>query len=106
MATIQKVLTVGATFPVLALIGTKGRAGWRVTMPSTAIEAGNTGRIHLGRNYAPNNVLGDPAQGDVLISSGEIKEAKTHKEDTIFEGDIWLFASAAGQRAYVEETIP
>ncbi len=75
-------------------------------MYSTGIEPGNTGRIHLGRNFVPTNVLGQPDSGDILVQGSELSEVKSFDKDEIFTGAIWLKASAADQRVSVEETIP
>ena len=105
MATIQKVLTIGST-PVLALTGNgTRRRGWRVTYISSAKIAGNTGRVHLGRNYAPNTTLGDPNSGDAITQSEERTEAKRFNDDHVFGGDIWLVATIATQQLEVEETL-
>ncbi len=104
MATTQKQVTVGTT-PVLAIAATKGRKGWRVTFVSSGIIAGNTGTLHVGRNFPPGTTTGDPNSGDLLQSSGEVKENKQYADDVIFEGDVWLTASIATQIVNTEETV-
>ena len=74
-------------------------------MFSTGIEAGNTGRVHIGRNFAPTSTLGQPNTGDILVQGAEISEETTYPEEEVFRGDIWLTASAADQRVQVEETL-
>ena len=74
-------------------------------MISSTIEAGNTGRVHIGRNYTPSSTLGQPNTGDILIQGGEVSESKRFPGDTIFQGDVWLVGSAADQRLSVEEVL-
>ncbi|SRR5713101_3541662 len=103
MATFQQVLAIGTT-PLKVLSFNLKRVAWRVTFLSSALAAGNTGRVHVGRNIAPNTVVGDPNSGDAILQSSEVKEAKVFADDTIFLGDLWLTASAANQQVSIEET--
>jgi hypothetical protein len=96
--------TIGTT-PVLALMGNALRIAWRVTMPSSAIIAANTGRVHVGRGYQPSTDLTSPIIGDFVTQGGETREAKAFKEDRVFVGDLWLIASVAGQVVIVEEDL-
>jgi hypothetical protein len=74
-------------------------------MLSVGIAAGNTGRIHLGRNFIPNTTVGDPNSGDVLVQGSEMSEVKAYADDEIFTHEIWAQASAAAQQIQVEQTI-
>lgn len=105
MATLQNFFSVGTT-PVQVLTLDRNRLGWRITMFSTGIEAGNTGRVHVGRGFVPGNVLGQPNTGDVLVQGSELSEVKAYEKDVIHLAEIWLIASAADQRVSVEETVP
>jgi hypothetical protein len=102
LATFQQVLAIGTT-PVKVLSFNLNRNAWRVTMLSVTLAAGNTGRVHVGRNFAPNSTVGDPNSGDALLQAGEVKETRVFKDDTIFLGDLWLVASASNQQVSVEE---
>jgi len=102
MATFQNFFAIGTT-PVKVLSYNLRRISWRVTFLSSALAAGNTGRVHVGRNFAPNTVVGDPNSGDGILQSSEVKEAKVFENDTIFLGDLWLTASAANQQVSIEE---
>ncbi len=73
-------------------------------MYSTGIETGNTGRVHVGRDFPPSSTLGQPVSGDILVQGSEISETKAYPQEQIFQGDLWLLASAADQRVQVEET--
>jgi hypothetical protein len=96
--------TVGLT-PVLALMGNIGRIAWRVTMPSTGIISGNTGRVHIGRGFQPSTDLTSPIIGDIVTAGSETREAKTFKDDRVFNGDLWLVATVAAQVVIVEEDL-
>lgn len=104
MANRTLTVTVG-TSAVLALMGNAGRIAWRVTMPSSGIIAGNTGRVHVGRGLPPSTDLTSPITGDMVVQGGEVRETKQFKEDRVFNGDLWLIASAAGQVVIVEEDL-
>jgi hypothetical protein len=96
--------TIGTT-PALALMGNVGRIAWRVTMPSSAVIPANTGRVHVGRGFQPSTDFTTPIIGDFVSSGGEVREAKAFKEDKVFNGDLWLVASIAGQVVIVEEDL-
>lgn len=95
-------MTVGTT-PTLTIMQNPQRIGWRVTFIATNIIAANTGKLFLGRNFAPSAVTGAPNQGSVITQSGEISESKKFDNDTIFRGDIWLVSDTAAQQIDVEE---
>lgn len=75
-------------------------------MFSTGIQAGNTGRVHLGRGFVPNSTVGDPNSGDILVQGSEMSEVKEYEKDEIHRGEIWAIGSIAAQQISVEETIP
>lgn len=100
-----RILTVG-TEAVLALGGNEERTAWSVIMPTTTLEAGNTGRVHVGLGTIPGTVIGAPDQSFILTSGDQVGDQKLYAEDlSIFRGQIWLRASAAGQRVWVDEAI-
>jgi hypothetical protein len=74
-------------------------------MPSTALFAGNTGRVHVGRGFQPSTDLASPIIGDIVVNGGEISEARQFKEEKIWQGDLWLTGSIAGQTVIVEEEL-
>lgn len=104
MATRQVIVTVG-TSPNLVMTANPLRKAWRVTFFSTALFVGNTGNLFVGRGRIPTATLGDPNQGSVLIQGQQILESRSYEEDSIFQGDMWLLASAAGQIVEVEEDL-
>jgi len=82
------------------------RVGWQVIMPATSIEAGNTGRVHVGKGFIPSTVVGAPDQGLILTANSQVGEEKLYESDrSVFLGSIWLLASIASQRVWVEEAI-
>ena len=95
---------IGVT-PVLVIISNQARRGWRVTFPSAGVFAGNSGIVFLGKNFPPPNTNPPNQPVDVLTPGSELKENKRFDGDTIFLGDIWLTASAAGQQVIVEEDL-
>jgi hypothetical protein len=105
LPTLQQFYSVGTT-PVKILERRSTRNGWRVTMFSSGIVAGNTGRVHLGRGYVPNSVVGDPNSGDILVQGSEMSEAKAYKEEEVYTGEIWALGSIAAQQISVEEEVP
>lgn len=95
---------VGTT-PVLLSAGSKGRGSWSVSFLSTAIVAGNTGLIFVGRGFQPTPTLGAPSSGDVLQSGGQVGQTTSYYGDTsIWKGDIWVVASIAAQQIVFEES--
>ncbi len=95
---------IGVT-PVLVIISNTARRGWRVTFPSAGVLAGNSVIVFLGKNFPPPNTNPPNMPVDVLTPGSELKENKRFDTDTIFLGDIWLTASAAGQQVIVEEDL-
>ncbi len=91
--------------PVLALVGNQTRVGWRVSFPQTAIVAANTGRVHVGRGFQPSVDLASPIIGDMLLNGGEISEARQYKEEKIWQGELYVIATVAGQTVIVEEEL-
>ncbi len=104
MPTFTRTISVGTT-PVLALADNPLRSAWRVTLFSTTISAGNTGRVHIGRRVPPTTTVGEPNAGDILVQGSEISESKGFPTEKIFTGELWLTASIASQLVQVEETI-
>ncbi len=101
----SRLVTVGVA-PIQVLQDNPARVGWQAIMPSTTIEAGNTGRVHLAKGFIPSTVVGAPDQGDILVAGTNIGEEKLYEEDTsVFKGSVWAVASAAGQRIWVDEAI-
>ena len=100
-----RIVTVGTT-PIQVLQDNPARVGWQIIMPSTTIEAGNTGRVHIGKGFIPSTVVGNPVQGLILTSGSQTGEERLYLEDvSVFQGSIWIVASVAGQRVWVEEAI-
>ena len=84
----------------------KDRSSMSITMLPTAIESGNTGRIHVGRGFPPSAVLGATNQGDVLVQGGQILDvAQFPKDPSLHKGQWWAIASAADQIIIVDENI-
>lgn len=74
-------------------------------MFSTSLAPGNTGRVHIGRRVVPTATVGEPNAGDILVQGSEISESQSYPTEEIFQGELWLVASAAGQVVQVEETV-
>ncbi len=104
MATFQKTVIVGTT-PVLALGDNPDRYAWRVTMKSTVLVAGNTGKVAVGRTFVPTITQGQPNSGDPMVQGSEIKEQKAFMEDNVFTGNLWVISDTAAQELSVEEVV-
>jgi hypothetical protein len=74
-------------------------------MPSSAIIAANSGRVHVGRGFQPSTDLTSPIIGDMLTQGAEVSEVRQFKEEKIWQGDIWLIATVAAQSVIVEEEL-
>lgn len=75
-----------------------------ITFLPSAIESGNTGRIHIGKGFPPSATLGDANQGDIINAGSAITDAEAYKDDpTVFKGAWWARASASGQIIVVDE---
>ncbi len=104
MPTFPRNFSIGTT-PTAVLQRNDKRSAWRVTMYSTTLAPGNTGRVHIGRDVVPSTTVGEPNTGDVLVQGAEISEAKRFPQEQIWTGDLWLISNIAGQLVMVEETI-
>lgn len=100
-----RIITVG-TDAVQLLAANPARVAWTVIMPATTIEAGNTGRVNIGLGFQPTTVVGAPDQGFILTASDQLRDAKVYEKDpSVWRGDVWARASAAGQRVWADEAV-
>lgn len=101
----QRRYSIGTSVEIIANYNSK-RASITITMLPSAIESGNTGRVHIGKGFPPSATLGANNQGDPLVQGGQITEVAQFKGDpSLFKGQWWAVASAAGQIITVDEMI-
>lgn len=101
----MKVLTVGTT-PVLALHESLERVAWSVFMPPSSVEPGNTGAVHVGEGFQPAPITGSPVQGFRISGGGQVGESSDRGDGLdIFQGQIWVVATAAGRRIWITERL-
>ncbi len=82
----------------------KIRRSLTVNMLPTGTEAGNTGRVHIGKGFPPSATLGAPNQGDPLTAGTSVEDSESYKDDpSVFKGAWWATASAANQIITVDE---
>lgn len=99
----QRRIVVG-TDPVLLADSNRNRSYISIIFLPTNIEAGNTGNLFVGKGFVPAATIGAPNQGDILQQAGELADTAKYKGDTsVFKGQYWAVASAAGQVVFVDE---
>lgn len=99
----QKRVVVGTT-PVLIANVNKARASITISMIPTAIEAGNVGRVHIGKGFPPSAILGDADQGDPLIQGTQLVDVAEFPGDpSLFLDQWWATASIVAQIIIVDE---
>jgi len=99
----QRRYSIGTSPEIIANQNDK-RASLSITMLPTSIEAGNTGRIHVGKGFPPSSTLGDPNQGDPLIQGEQVQEQEQFPDDpSLHKGQWWAVASIASQILIVDE---
>lgn len=99
----QRRFAIG-TAPVVIANPNEKRASFKVTFLPTAIESGNTGRVHIGKGYPPSTTLGDANQGDPLNAGSELADTAAYKDDpTVFKGAWWATGTASNQIIIVDE---
>jgi hypothetical protein len=99
----QRRVVVG-TSPVLISQENSKRRSISIVMVPTAIEVGNTGRVHVGKGFTPSATVGAPNQGDILTQGSQISEQEAYPNDpTVFKGQWWAVASQANQVLIVDE---
>ena len=77
-----------------------------IQMQPEAVDAANSGRVHIGKGFQPVATVGDSGQGEILIQAAAIEEQKGFEGDAKpYKGDIWGTASAASQSLIVDEQI-
>lgn len=92
------------TEPVVVANANPRRSFVSVIFLPTDIEAGNTGRVHVGKGFPPTATVGDPTQGDILQQGGEFRDEEKYEGDTsVFRGMLFARASAANQIVVVDE---
>jgi hypothetical protein len=100
----QRRYVVG-TSPVLIANDNKARASISITMLPTAVESGNTGRVHVGKGFIPTATLGAPNQGDILLQGTTISDVPQFEGDpSLFKGQWWAIADTPNQILTVDET--
>lgn len=100
----QRTITVGTT-PVLIANYRPTRSSVSVSMIPTAIQAGNTGVVYIGKGYAPTAVSGSPQCGDPINQGTQFTEtAQFVGDSSLFYGQLWATADTAGQVIVVDET--
>lgn len=100
----QRRFSIGTSPEIIANYNEK-RASIAITMLPTAIESGNTGRVHIGKGFVPAPTVGAPVQGDIITQGTEITDVPQYKGDpSLFRGQWWAVASAASQVIVVDET--
>lgn len=93
------------TNAVIAIPANPFRTSWTLVFVSTDIESGNTGRIHVQKGSPPSSVLQSPSQGSPIKQGDIIGESEAYAGDPgVYKGDIWVIASAANQRYWVDES--
>ena len=101
----QRRYSIGTTPDLIANHNPK-RASLVITMLPSAIESGNTGRVHVGKGFPPSATLGAPNQGDPLVQGGQIQESSQFRGDpSFYKGQWWAIASATGQIITVDDMI-
>ena len=99
----QKRIVVG-TSAVLLANPNPSRRSIKITFIPSAIETGNTGRIHVGKGFPPSTTLGAPNQGDPLNAGSEVSDGEAYPNDpSVFKGAWWAMASIADQVVIVDE---
>lgn len=99
----QRRYSIGTSPEIIANDNAR-RASLVITMLPTSIEAGNTGRVHIGKGFPPSATLGAGNQGDPIVQGGQISEGPQFPEDpSVHKGQWWAVASAAGQIIVVDE---
>ena len=97
-------LRLVGTIAVLLKNANPKRTKFRVTMQPTSIDAGNTGRVHLGFGFQPTATVGHASQGFILIAATILEEPVGERViEAYFKQSVWAIASAADQSVIVEE---
>lgn len=101
----QRRILIGTT-PELIYNSNPRRVRWTFQFVPSSIQAGNTGRVHVGKGFPPGTVLGSPNQGDVLNAGSAMEErAQFPNDPSHYTGQVWATASAADQECVVEEIL-
>ena len=80
------------------------RSYWQLQMLPTGVAAGNTGKVFIGLGLIPNAVVGDPNQGEILISGAETGQTKAYDTDpSVWKGIIWAVADTDNQECTFDE---
>lgn len=99
----QKRIIIGTTPVIISNVNPKRRS-IDITFIASAIEAGNVGRLHVGKGFPPSATLGDANQGDPLTAGGNIVDQEAYPDDPgVFKGQWWATASIANQIITVDE---
>jgi len=100
----QRRYSIG-TSPDIIANDKPNRGSISITMIPSSIESGNTGRVHVGKGFPPSATLGAPNQGDMLTQGTSVTDIPQFLGDpSLFKGQWWAIASAAGQIITVDET--
>ena len=75
-------------------------------MLPTGVNAGNTGRVHVGAGFQPVATVGHPAAGEILIQSSVIDEPYgNYPLPEKYKKQIWAIASADDQEIIYDEEV-
>ena len=75
-------------------------------MQPTDVDAGNTGRIHIGYGSQPVATVGHPDQGEVLLQSAAIDQPTSNLPlDEKYKQAIWATSSLANQSLTINEEV-
>ena len=92
------------TTAVLISSPNAGRERWSLQMLPTSIAAGNTGKIFVGRGFIPVPTVGDPNQGEILVSGSAVGDTPAYEGDEgIWKGYIWAISDTASQSCTYDE---
>lgn len=100
------IIILTTTNPTLLLNANPKRTRLSIQMQPSSIDAGNTGRIHLGYGFQPVATVNHASQGEILIQSSSIEEPQRDVPlSEKYKGAIWATSSAANQSLTVEEEV-
>ena len=95
------------TNPRLLLNANPRRKRLEIQMPSTVVNAGNTGRIHIGLGFQPETNVESTNSGEQLARGSAINEPQLGTLAEKYKQSVWARSTIANQTlVYSEEVEP
>ena len=102
----MSVIILASTLPTLLLNPNSIRRKLAIQMQAADVDAGNTGRIHIGFGSQPVATVGHPDQGLILLQASSIEEPLSNLPlDKRYKQAVWATSSVANQSLTVDEEV-